>query len=89
MTWQIAFSKESLKFITKNNIPESDIEQSFRKVVQRLQGQNLNLDIKRLKGKWQGFYRLREGKKRLIFSIDFDTMKIFIDRIDFRGDVYK
>lgn len=89
MIWQIEYSKESLKFIKKNSIPESDIELNIKKIIQKFSGQNINIDLKRLKGKWQGFYRLREGKKRYILSVDFESGKIFIDRIDFRGDVYK
>jgi mRNA interferase RelE/StbE len=89
MTWQIDFSREALKFIEKNNIVEDDIIQSLNKFVRRLKGEAINVDLKKMKGKWKGFYRLRDGKKRLIFQPNFDQHKIYLDRIDFRGDVYK
>jgi len=42
-----------------------------------------------MKGDWNRYYRLRIGKKRIIFSINFDKQSIYIDKIDYRGDVYK
>ena len=42
-----------------------------------------------MKGEWKGFYRLRIGKIRIIFNINFENEQIYIDRIDFRGDVYQ
>jgi mRNA interferase RelE/StbE len=89
MTWQIDFSKESLKFIQKNNINEIDVINDLNKVIKKFKGENVNVDICKMKGDWKGFYRLREGKKRIIFKIYFDEHTIFIDRIDFRGKVYK
>ena len=94
MTFRIDFSKESLKFIHNNDIKENDIiEDVFNedvfKVVEKLKGKNVNIDLKKMRGEWKGFYRLRLGKKRIIFQINFNVKEIFIDRIDFRGDVYK
>jgi len=42
-----------------------------------------------MKGEWKDFFRIRVGKIRIIFKIDFENKRIFVDRIDFRGDVYK
>ena len=46
------------------------------------------LDIKPLKGIWDGFSRLRVGKIRVIFLVDLEQDELFIYLIDFRGDVY-
>ncbi len=46
----------------------------------------VNLDIKMLKGKTKGFYRLRIGKIRFIFYVLDD--KIVVDKADFRGNIY-
>ena len=89
MTFRIDFSKESLKFINNNDIEENDIIEDVFKVVEKLKGKNVNIDLKKMRGEWKGFYRLRLGKKRIIFQIDFNAKEIFIDRIDFRGVVYK
>jgi len=44
-------------------------------------------DVKPLKGKYQGFYRLRVSNYRILFKREGDT--IYVYRIDVRGDVYK
>ena len=83
MTFRIDFSKESLKFINNNDIEENDIIEDVFKVVEKLKGKNVNIDLKKMRGEWKGFYRLRLGKKRIIFQIDFNAKEIIIDRIDF------
>ena len=47
------------------------------------------LDIKKMKGEWEGFYRLRVGKIRVIFTISLDSADLEIYTIGARGDVYK
>ncbi len=42
-----------------------------------------------MKGKWKGYYRIRIGKVRIILKVDFKEKRIFIDRMDYRGRVYK
>ena len=55
MAWLVELSKEANKFIKKNNIPEAEISEDFKKILKKLQGENINIDIKRLKGKWWDF----------------------------------
>ncbi len=74
MKWYIDFSKSSLKFISKNNVSEGDIISIVIK------------GIKKMKGSWKGFYRVRMGKMRLLINIDFENLRIYyIDKIDYRG----
>lgn len=47
------------------------------------------LDIKKMKGDWEGFYRLRIGKNRIILTIEIDSRDIEIYAIGARGDIYK
>jgi mRNA interferase RelE/StbE len=42
-----------------------------------------------MKGNWEGFYRLRSGKIRIMFKVDLTSGDIEIYTIGFRGDVYK
>jgi mRNA interferase RelE/StbE len=49
----------------------------------------LNADIRKLKGEWKGFYRLKIGQIRVIFSIDDKNKILKVHEIGFRGDVYK
>jgi len=48
-----------------------------------------DLDIKKMKGEWNGFYRLRINQIRIIFTINFDSKDIEIYAIGNRGDIYK
>ncbi|WP_226590341.1 type II toxin-antitoxin system RelE family toxin [Microseira wollei] len=47
------------------------------------------LDIKQMKGEWEGFYRLRVGKIRMIFTVDTASGDIEVYAIGSRGDIYK
>lgn len=42
-----------------------------------------------MKGDWKGYYRLRVGKNRVIFTVDLDSRDIVIYAIGARGDIYK
>jgi mRNA interferase RelE/StbE len=44
--------------------------------------------IKPLKGKYQGQWRYRIGKLRIVYSVNKDSRTIRITAIDNRGDVY-
>ena len=46
------------------------------------------LEVKKLKGKWEGFFRLRVADLRIIFRVDILRKTIFIYHIHFRGKVY-
>ncbi|HPO63424.1 MAG TPA: type II toxin-antitoxin system RelE/ParE family toxin [Candidatus Kapabacteria bacterium] len=46
------------------------------------------LDIKTLKGNWYPLKRLRTGKIRVLFYIEYESETIKISEIDNRGDIY-
>jgi mRNA interferase RelE/StbE len=46
-------------------------------------------NIKRLKGGLEGSFRYQMGGLRVIYSVDIELKKIFIETIGPRGDVYK
>jgi mRNA interferase RelE/StbE len=54
-----------------------------------MKGEPLSVDVKKLKGDWQGFYRIRKGKLRIIFELNFEEHLIYVARVDHRGGVYK
>ena len=41
-----------------------------------------------MKGEWEGFYRIRKGKWRVIVEFDFNSSSVFIEDIDWRGNIY-
>ena len=46
------------------------------------------VDIKKLKGKWDSFLRIRKGNIRIILKVYKKEKQVFIERVDFRGNVY-
>ncbi|MDD5738547.1 MAG: cytotoxic translational repressor of toxin-antitoxin stability system [Candidatus Pacebacteria bacterium] len=89
MTWKINLSKEADRFLVKNRMGKEEIFEIVGNIIKKLQGEDINVDVKKLKGKWLGFYRCRVGGVRIIFEINFDEFSVFIEVIDFRGRVYK
>jgi len=56
-----------------------------------IKNEDINIDVKRLKGKLHDYYRVRQGKVRILFELIHDQIiiKAVVTDIDFRGDVYK
>jgi len=88
MKWEIGFSREAEKFLKRENI-RSEAVAEITKFLKRMKGEPLSVDVKKLKGDWQGFYRIRKGKLRIIFELNFEEHLIYVARVDHRGGVYK
>ena len=88
MKWRIDYSRDADKFIEKQNIRD-EVREELRKFLMKMKGENVNLDLKKLSGEWEGYYRLRKGRIRIIFEPSKTDKVLFVERIDFRGDVYK
>ena len=86
--WRIDYSRDAEKFIQKHNI-QVEVREELKKFLIRIKGEDVNIDLKKLEGKWEGYYRLRKGKIRIIFEVNKNEKVLFVERIDFRGDVYK
>ena len=89
----INYTKVVEKFLRKyrNFITEEELDKAVTKAVYKINGFDLNIDVKELKGRYKGKYRVRKGKIRIIFTID-ENGNIYIvavEEIDFRGDIYK
>ena len=89
--WKYEFSKETEKALVK--FPDklrNLILKRIKNIGDWFEGKNeLRADVKKLLGEWEGFYRLRVGKIRVLFSIDEDSEIIRIHDIGHRGDIYK
>lgn len=88
MKWRIDYSRDAEKFIQKQDI-HSEVKEELEKFLIKIHGGNVNIDLKKLVGNWEGYYRLRKGKLRIIFEVNKIDKVIFVEKIDFRGDVYK
>jgi len=83
MTWKLTCKKQAWKFLNERRI----FEKVEMKILGYIKGEKQ--DIKRLKGNWEGFLRLRMGGVRVIFEIDVDNQIIRIVKAGFRGKIYK
>lgn len=88
MTWRIDYSKDAHKFIQKNKL-EDDVSGELKKFLLRLKGVDVNIDLKKLVGDWDGYYRLRKGDVRIIFAINKQEKALYVEKVDLRGSVYK
>jgi mRNA-degrading endonuclease RelE of RelBE toxin-antitoxin system len=88
MKWRIDYSRDAQRFINEHNI-QKEIKDEITNFLLKMKAENINVDIKKLYGKWQGYYRLRRGKIRIIFEVNKSEKVLYIEKVDFRGDVYK
>ena len=89
MSWNIDFSSQSLKFLAKNHLTEDEILEKVRLALRKFNGEPVSVDIKKLGGKWSGFYRIRSGKVRMVIEFKFESQSAFVEVIDWRGNAYK
>lgn len=93
MTFIISYSKEADKFLRKNTsaIAESEIETLVAAAVRKiLKKEASSIDLKKMKGKYRGSFRIRKGDIRIIFSLKKGgNLEALINDIDFRGNIYK
>ena len=90
----IKFRKRAIKFLEKANPDDvENIREQLNQIVIAVEEQGIipfnELDIKKMKGDWEGFYRLRVGKNRIIFTVYIESGDIEVYIIGSRGDVYK
>jgi len=88
MKWHIKLAKHATVFIDKNNIPKEQVFDIIGDAIRNFQGEVTSVDIKKMKAGWEGFFRVRKGKWRIVASFDFDANSVFIEDIDWRGNIY-
>jgi len=87
MKWKIDYAKSAGKFINEHRISE-EVRELIKNLIRRINGEQIKIDLKKLKGKWRGYLRIRKGKIRIILKVQKEEKCIFVKRIDFRGNVY-
>ena len=85
--YTISVEKKAAKVLSKLDAKTYRI---ISKATLKLEEFNLqkNLDIKMLKGKYVGMYRLRIGSRRVFFTVDERGSKLKIWLIENRGEAY-
>ncbi len=82
MKYSIEFDKRAVKFIAKQ--PQAQKERIF-KAISKLPDIG---DIKALRGH-DGYFRLRVGDYRIIYTVNDATLVIRVVEVGNRGDIYK
>lgn len=89
MDWEIGLSRQAEKFLAKNHLSDQFVIVPIGNAMRKLFGEPTSVDIKRLSGAWAGYYRIRSGKIRIIFSFEAQERRVFVEVVDYRGNVYK
>ncbi len=61
MKWSIEYSRLADKFIEREDISVAVSEQ-IESFLKKMRGESINIDVKKLKGKWKGYLRIKKGK---------------------------
>jgi mRNA-degrading endonuclease RelE of RelBE toxin-antitoxin system len=88
MKWNIEYSRDADRFIDKQDI-RAEVREQLEFFLRKMRGESISIDVKKLKGEWKGYFRIRKGRLRVIFSVDFNDRVLYVERVDFRGKAYK
>ncbi len=88
MKWKVEYSADAVEFMDREDL-SGQVREQIALFLKKMRGQTVNIDAKKLKGKWKGYFRIRKGRLRIIFSVHFDLRVLYVERVDFRGQVYK
>lgn len=88
--WEIKVSKSAKKYLAKIETKKKEnVLHHIKELKSWVENKDqIILDIKALKGQWEGKFRLRTGSVRIIFDIIQIKKQIKILYIGPRGDVY-
>ncbi|OGG57580.1 hypothetical protein A2853_01795 [Candidatus Kaiserbacteria bacterium RIFCSPHIGHO2_01_FULL_55_17] len=89
MEWTFFFSQQAEKFLAHRHLPDTFAIEPVRRAIQKLMGEVVAVDLRKTSGKWVNCYRVRTGKVRVIFSINFERYHVLIEVVDNRGSVYR
>ena len=87
--WKIRISKQTENFLEVQNLSDDFVREYITLALRKFDREDVNISIKKLSGKWEGFYRIRSGKIRIACSFSFKLKIVQIEEIDFRGNSYK
>ncbi|MFH1170177.1 MAG: hypothetical protein V1704_01290 [Candidatus Vogelbacteria bacterium] len=87
--WEIVLSRGSLKFLRKNRFSETVATEAVITAIKKLSGEEINLDLKKLHPPYAGYFRVRSGRLRIIFNVDFTAHVAGVIEINWRGSAYQ
>jgi len=88
LEFKIVYHKRSLKFLNKI------VQNKAKQIIEKLENLQKNppkenVNVTKLSGEIKDVYRLRVGKIRILYQLDFENKTIYIFDINFRGSIYK
>ncbi|WP_017299341.1 type II toxin-antitoxin system RelE family toxin [Nodosilinea nodulosa] len=92
---EVRFSKRAVKYLKKLDAKTAErIREKILQLLSMLEVEGVipfnELDIKKLKGQWDGYFRLRVGQIRVIFTLVGEELEILlIYDINVRGSIYE
>ncbi len=93
MNLEIGYSIKANKFLEKNSktLTEKEVDTLIVSAIKKIYKiEKTNIDLKKLKGKLKGLFRIKQGDIRIIFSLKKNKiLNVLINDIDFRGNIYK
>ncbi len=82
------YSKKSSKFFHKHESIRDRFKADFQRVM--IGDHPEQVDYKRLKGKFKGYYRIRIGDYRVVFTfVNGEVIIVSVLDAESRGDIYK
>jgi hypothetical protein len=61
VNWKISLSRQADKFLQQRHLPDEFAIEPVKRSIRKLSGETVAVDLKRLTGKWAGYYRARDG----------------------------
>ncbi len=93
MNLEFIYLRRADKFFSKNSHlldKEASKELLIKAVKKIVLREDVNVDVKKLKGELSHLYRIRQNKVRIVFEIINNevVIQLIVEDIDFRGNVY-
>ena len=89
MKYDVQISNLVKKAIKKRLISYEQLLRIVDDFLYWLEGKDINLDVKKLSGEWQGFYRIRYGNFRIVLIPRYEEEIIYVQQVAERGKAYK
>ncbi len=93
MNWSVKLHRKARKFLLRlNERDRRRIKEALEELANALDRGVIpftSLDVRKLKGKWEGYFRLRVGDFRAIFRVDVEGKIVFVFDIHRRKSAYR
>ncbi len=89
MKYDVQISNLVKKAIRKRLISYEQLLRIVDDFLYWLEGKDINIDVKKLSGEWQGFYRIRYGRFRIVLIPRYEDEIVYVQQVAERGKAYK